>query len=178
MAINLTTRTPLARLAHERPKGDRGTYLWSSAAMSGLSLTTPILGNTRTKTPTGCNEPFCSHGTSQGAYGCIKQIAEGFIPEQMSMKDGSEQPSITARATTSSGLIESSKLQQRVNPTSGSTGDKSDVRGVRLAQRQSQTQAGRRSGERGLCAAPPINEILCCQRVEAMLRARVRYSTL
>lgn len=46
-----------------------------------------------------------------------------------------------------------------------------------LAERQSQTQAGRRSGERGLCAAAQINEILCFQRVEAMLRARVCYST-
>jgi len=51
------------------------------------------------------------------------------------------------------------------------------VGGTRLAERQSQTQAGRRSGERGLCAAAQINEILCSQRVEAMLRARVRYST-
>ena len=89
------------------------------------------------------------------------------------------QPSWAMRRSTNSQLANSSKLhQQRSGTTSGSLGDKSDVGGVRLAARQSQTQAGRRSGERGLCAAAQINEILCSQRVEAMLRARVRYSTL
>jgi hypothetical protein len=140
-----TNRT---RLALECPKDDRGTSPQHCRHVRAVLNHDADHENTRTKTPSGCSELFCSHSTFQGLTAALSILQSGFIRTTSLNSHQGQREYRQARSRPAA-----SCFSKRVESASGSLRDKSDVRGVRLAQRQSQTQAGRRSENVGLCAA-------------------------